>query len=102
MNSLFAILSFADILLFSVLSSARSQATGDSTARHDSVSQASRTIVDENGDGIDDRREQTGKARRRVRFVDEDGDGICDGRESGLGFKGATKDGVRKRRGGGK
>ncbi|RIK77362.1 hypothetical protein DCC62_09670 [candidate division KSB1 bacterium] len=44
---------------------------------------------DENGNGIDDRREMPGNGRghSRDKFVDADGDGICDGREAGLGFQ---------------
>jgi hypothetical protein len=53
-------------------------------------------FVDENGDGIDDRLAQGGRARRNStdQFVDQDGDGICDGRAKGLGFRyGATTGG---------
>jgi hypothetical protein len=101
MTSVFTIASLSAILLF-LASTAHGQPVTDSTAHRDSVSRSSHTIVDEDGDGIDDRRDQGAKVRRRARFIDEDGDGICDGRESGLGFKGGTKEGLQRRRGGGK
>ncbi len=37
-------------------------------------------LLDEDGNGIDDRMERSGGHRGRDRFIDEDGDGICDGR----------------------
>jgi hypothetical protein len=57
-------------------------------------------MVDEDGDGIDDRvaRKSRGGQSGKDKFVDKDGDGICDGRENGLGFRGGSGSG----KGGGK
>lgn len=50
-----------------------------------------KTFIDENADGIDDRLEkQVGEGKRkrlRDRFIDLDGDGICDGRSGGVGLR---------------
>lgn len=46
-------------------------------------------MIDENGDGINDRLIGTQRRARQGndKFIDADGDGICDGREGGLGFR---------------
>jgi hypothetical protein len=45
--------------------------------------QQKKGFMDENGDGVNDRK-MNGK---RDRFIDVNGDGICDSREQGLGFR---------------
>jgi hypothetical protein len=65
----------------------RSQTTADSTRRRDR--QRVHRLVDENGDGIDDRtmgQQRMGK-KGTDKFIDANGDGICDNREGGLGFR---------------
>jgi hypothetical protein len=76
---------FGLMLLLSTIS--LSQTAGDSTRT--SEHQRSRRVIDENGDGINDRRVE-GQQRLRKGidgFLDANGDGISDGRESGLGFR---------------
>jgi hypothetical protein len=69
-----------------------SQNAPDSSGRQER--QRQRTgFVDENADGIKDRRQhrQERMKRRTDRFIDANGDGISDSRECGLGFRrGAT------------
>jgi hypothetical protein len=78
------------ILLLS--SAAISQNVPDSSGRQER--QRQRTgFVDENADGIKDRRQhrQERTKRRTDHFIDTNGDGISDSRECGLGFRrGAT------------
>ena len=90
------------MLLVSAVSS--SQTAGDSTRKQEP--QRSRRVMDENGDGINDRmfgRQQ--RLRKGMdRFIDANGDGISDSRECGLGFRRgsmqqqteAGKQGIRK------
>lgn len=63
------------------------QAVGDSTRARQR--QQSRRVMDQNGDGINDRtlgRQQ--RLRQEMdRFIDANGDGISDSRECGLGFR---------------
>ncbi len=52
-------------------------------------------FIDEDGDGIDDRKFSSGKKKKRRtdRFVDNDGDGINDNRARGMGWGGKGKQG---------
>lgn len=45
--------------------------------------QQKKRFIDENGDGVNDRK----MSGARDRFIDANGDGICDTRERGLGFR---------------
>ena len=68
------------------------QSASDSTGTRQGRQQR-RGLVDENADGIKDRRQrrQERMKRRTDRFIDTNGDGISDSRECGLGFRrGAT------------
>ncbi len=64
-----------------------SQTAGDSTRTRER--QKSRSVMDENGDGINDRRLERRQSLRQGmdRFIDANGDGISDSRECGLGFR---------------
>ena len=71
---------------------ALSQNAPDSSGRQQRQRQGN-GFVDENADGIKDRRQhrQDRMKRRTDRFIDTNGDGISDSRECGLGFRrGAT------------
>ena len=57
-------------------------------------------FIDENMNGIDDRKEKQGKKKKRDEFIDLDGDGINDGQESGIGLKKALQYRKRKKGGG--
>jgi hypothetical protein len=63
-----------------------SDTSGAANVRHKRIGMQ---FIDEDGDGIDDRRVGPAKPLRRGKdkFVDADGDGICDDRASGLGFR---------------
>jgi hypothetical protein len=83
MKTMMTLLGF--MLLLSTIS--LSQTVGDSTRT--SERQRSRRVMDENGDGINDRMVD-GQQRLRKgmdRFLDANGDGISDSRECGLGFR---------------
>ena len=63
------------------------QVAGDSTRQRGR--QQSRRVMDQDGDGINDR--TVGRQQRlrqgMDRFIDANGDGISDSRECGLGFR---------------
>jgi Ni/Co efflux regulator RcnB len=77
---------FAFTVLLSVASLGQ---TAPDTMKMQRQQHQQKGFVDQNGDGINDRRQQRqGKMKRRTdRFIDADGDGIRDGRECGLGLR---------------
>ena len=81
------------VIGLSLLLSASSlgQNVPDSSA-HRQQSRQRKGFVDQNADGLNDRRQQRQerKGRRTDRFIDGNGDGISDGRECGLGFRRGT------------
>jgi hypothetical protein len=82
------VITLSILSLLMVLPSFSQSLDSGSTVRSEEKKNEQR-FVDENGNGVDDATELSGKGKKRRmdRFVDRDGDGICDGRENGLGFQ---------------
>jgi hypothetical protein len=81
-------------LLFIVPSLSSGQTVGDSTRRQER--QRVHRLIDENGDGINDRVMGQRRMGRQGadKFIDANGDGICDGREGGIGFRRGQSRGI--------
>lgn len=82
------------IILFAVLLTMTlplsAQQINDSSAMRQQRKHQRSGFVDENGDGMRDRKMKG----QTDRFIDSNGDGICDSREHGLGFRrGANQSG---------
>lgn len=60
--------------------------------REQPVKQSKKGLLDENADGLNDRK----KGGARDRFIDANGDGICDTREEGLGFRRGKNQGTHQ------